>query len=67
MKQMCDFNFIDFTPEEIIKIMEHDIKRHQQKHDYHIGIANHYRTKIVELETKIGKLRQKLRKEIHND
>ncbi len=64
---MCDFNFIDFTPEEIIKIMEHDIKQYQKKYDYHIEIANHYRTKIAELETKIGKLRQKLQKEIHND
>ena len=64
---MCDFKFIDFTPNEIIKIMEHDIKQYQQKYDYHIGIANYYRTKIVELETKTGKLRQKLRKEIHND
>jgi len=64
---MCDFKFIDFTPKEIIKIMEQDIKQYQKKYDYHIGTANHYRTKIVELETKIGKLRQKLRKEIHND
>jgi len=64
---VCDFKFIDFTPNEIIKIMERDIKQHQKKYDYHIGIANYYRTKIVELETKIGKLRQKLRKEIHND
>ena len=67
MIRVCDFKFIDFTPNEIIKIMEQDIKRHQKKYDYHIGIANYYRTKIVELETKIGKLRQKLRKEIHDD
>jgi len=64
---MCDFKFIDFTPKEIIKIMEGDIKRHQKKYDYHIGIANYYRSKIVELETKIGKLHQKVRKEARND
>jgi len=64
---MCDFKFIDFTPNEIIKIIERDIKQYQKKYDYHIGIANYYRSKIVELETRIGKLRQKLRKEIRND
>jgi len=64
---MCDFKFIDFTPEEIIKIMEQDIKQYQKKYDYHIGIANHYRSNIVELETKIGKLHQKLRKDARND
>jgi len=63
---MCDFKFIDFTPEEIIKIMENDIKQYQQKYDYHIGIANYYRTKMDELEVKIGKLRQKSRKENKN-
>jgi len=67
MKQMCNFKFIDFTPNEIIKIMEQDIKQYQKKYDYHIEIANHYRTKIVELETKIGKLHQKLRKEVQNN
>jgi len=64
---MCNFKFLDFTPDEIIKIMKRDIKQYQKKYEYHIGIANYYRTKIVELETKIGKLHQKLRKEIHND
>jgi len=63
---VCDFKFLDFTPEEIIKIMEHDIKQYQKKYDYHIGIANHYRTKIEELEVKTGKLRHKLKKEGKN-
>ena len=60
---MCDFKFIDFSPSEIIKIMEHDIKQFQSKHDYHMGIARTYGLKIEELETKIGKLRQKIRRE----
>ena len=60
---MCDFKFIDFSPSEIIKIMEHDIKQYQRKHDYHMGSAKFYVQKIDELETKIGKIRQKARKE----
>ena len=60
---MCDFKFLDFTPSDVIKIMEYDIKQFQQKYDYHIGIAKSYQTKIEKLEVKIGKLRQKTRKE----
>ncbi len=60
---MCDFKFVDFSPSEIIKIMEHDIKQFQSKHDYYMSIAKTYGLKIEELETKIGKLRQKIRKE----
>ncbi len=60
---MCDFKFIDFTPEEIIKIMEQDIKQYHKKYDHHIGVAKYYQTKIDELEVSIGKLRQKIRKE----
>jgi len=60
---MCDFKFIDFTPEEIIKIMESDIKQYQKKYDHHISTAKYYQTQIEELEVKIGKLRQKIRKE----
>ena len=60
---MCDFKFIDFTPKEIIKIMESDIKQYQRKYDDHTGIAKSYVIKIEELEKKIGRLRQKLRKE----
>jgi len=60
---MCDFKFIDFTPSEIIKIIEHDVKLFQKKYDYHTGIANSYKIKIEELEVKIGKLQQKIRRE----
>jgi len=60
---MCDFKFIDFSPSEIIKIMEHDIKQFQSKHDYYMGLARTCGLKIEVLETKIGKLRQKIRKE----
>ena len=60
---MCDFKFLDFTPDEIIKIMEHDVKQHQRKYDYYMGLAKSYGLKIEELETKIGKIRQKIRKE----
>ena len=59
---MCDFKFVDFTPNEIIKIMESDIKQHQKKYEYHMGIAKSYQSRIEELEVKIGKLRQKSRK-----
>ena len=60
---MCDFKFLDFTPDEIIKIMEHDVKQYQRKYDYHMGLSKTYGLKIEELETKIGKIRQKIRKE----
>ena len=60
---MCDFKFLDFTPDEIIKIMEHDVKQYQRKYDYHIGLAKTYGLKIEELEAKIGKIHQKIRRE----
>jgi len=60
---VCDFKFLDFTPDEIIKIMEHDVKQYQRKYDYHMGLSKTYGLKIEELETKIGKIRQKIRKE----
>ena len=63
---MCDFKFIDFTPKEIIKIMEHDIKQYQRKYDYHMGLAKNYQLQIEELEVKIGKLHQKIQKESKN-
>ena len=60
---MSDFKFIDFTPEEIIKIMENDIKQYQRKYDYHTGLAKHYQNKIEDLEVMIGSIRQRTRKE----
>ena len=63
---MCDFKFLDFTPNEIIKIMEQDIKQYQRKYDYHMGLTKDYQLQIEELEIKIGKLRQKLQKESKN-
>ncbi len=60
---MSDFKFIDFTPEEIIKIMESDIKRYQRKYDYHTGLAKHYQNNIEDLEVMIGSIRQRVRKE----
>ncbi len=63
MIRVCDFKFLDFTPVEIIKIMESDIKQHQRKYDYHIGVAKTYGLKIEELEAKIGKIHQKIRRE----
>ena len=63
MIRVCDFKFLDFTPDEIIKIMEHDVKQYQRKYDYHMGLAKTYGLKIEELEAKIEKIRQKIRKE----
>ena len=60
---MCDFKFTDFTPDEIIKIIERDINQYQRKHDYHMGLAKTFGLKIEELETKVGKIRQKIRRE----
>jgi len=60
---MCNFKFLDFTPEEIIKIMEHDIKQYQRKYDYYSGLVKHYQNKIEDLEVQIGNIRQKNRKE----
>ena len=61
---MCDFKFMDFTPEEIIKIMESDIKQYQRKYDHHIDTAKYYQTKIERLEVTKGKLHQKIRREL---
>ena len=63
---MCEFKFLDFSPEEIIKIIDHDIKQYQKKHDHHLGIAKFYQTKIFELEEKVGKLHQRIQKEKRN-
>ena len=60
---MCDFKFLDFTPQEIIRIMEQDAKQYQRKYDYHVGLAKNYQLQIEELEAKIGKIRQKIRRE----
>ena len=64
---MCEFKFLDMTPQDLIKILEYDIKQHQKKIDYHTGIANSYKAKTEELEVKVGKLRQKVRKEKQNE
>jgi len=61
--RVCDFKFLDFTPDEIIKIMEHDVKQYQRKYDYHAGLAKNYQLQIEELEAKMGKIRQKIRSE----
>ena len=60
---MCDFKFLDFTPEEIIRIMQQDVKRYQRKYDYHTGLAKYYKNKIEDLEVQIGNIHQKNRKE----
>jgi len=60
---MCDFKFLDFTPKEIIKIMEQDIKQYQRKYNYHMGLARTFGLKVEELEAKIGKIHQKIRRE----
>ena len=60
---MSDFKFIDFTPEEIIKIIENDIKQYQRKYNYHTGLAKHYQNNIEDLEVMIGSIRQRVRKE----
>ncbi len=58
--KMCEFKFLDMTPQDLIKILEYDIKRYKKKIDYHIGIANTYKIKMEELEVKKGKLQQKI-------
>ena len=63
---MCDFKLLEFTPEDMIRIMQGDVKRYQRKYDYHRGLTNHYQLQIEELEVKIGKLRQRLQKESKN-
>jgi len=67
MFSMCEFKFLDMTPQDVIKILEYDIKQHQKKIDYHTEIANSYKAIIEELEVKVGKLQQKIRKEKEND
>jgi len=57
---MCEFKFLDMTPQDLIKILEYDIKQYKKKIDYYIGIANTYKIKIEELEVKKGKLQQKI-------
>jgi len=60
---MCEFKFLDMTPEDLIKILEYDIKQYKKKIDYHISIANSFKIKMKELEIKVGKLQQKIRGE----
>ena len=57
---MCEFKFLDMTPQDLIKIIEYDIKQYKRKIDNHTGIDNNYKIKIEELEVKKGRLRQKL-------
>jgi len=57
---MCEFKFLDITPQDLIKILEYDIKQYKKKIDYYIGIANTYKIKMEELEVKKGKLQQKI-------
>ncbi len=57
---MCEFKFLDMTPQDLIKIIEYDIKQYKKKHDYYMGVAKSYSIKIAELEVKKGRLRQKL-------
>jgi len=58
--KMCEFKFLDMTPQDLIKILEYDIKQYKKKHDYYMGVAKSYSIKIEELEVKKGRLRQKL-------
>jgi len=60
---MSEFKFLDMTPQDLIKILEHDIKQYNKKIDYHTGLVNTYKIKMEELEVKVGKLQQKIRKE----
>jgi len=60
MFSMCEFKFLDMTPQDLIKIIEYDIKQYKKKHDYYMGVAKSYSIKIEELEVKKGRLRQKL-------
>ena len=57
---MCEFKFLDMTPQDLIKILEYDIKQYKRKIDHHTGIANTYKIKMEELEEKKGRLRKKL-------
>ncbi len=60
---MCEFKFLDMTPQDLIKILEHDIKQYTKKIDHYIGLANTFKIKIEELEVRVGKLQQKIRRE----
>jgi len=60
---MCEFKFLDMTPQDLIKIFEYDIKQYKRKIDHHTGLVNSYKIKMEELEVKKGKLQQKIRKE----
>jgi len=57
---MCEFKFLDMTPQDLIKIFEYDIKQYKKKIDNYIGIVNFYKIKMEELEVKKGKLQQKI-------
>jgi len=37
---MCEFKFLDMTPQELIKILEYDIKQYKRKIDNHIEIGS---------------------------
>ncbi len=52
--------FEKFTSEEIIKVLEFDIKHFKRKHDYHIGIAQIYLERIEQFQKKIENIHRDL-------
>ena len=60
---MCEFKFLDMTPQDLIKIIEYDIKQYKRKIDHHTGIANTYKIKIEELADQQGIIQVNAEKE----
>jgi len=52
-----------FTNEEIIKVLEFDIKQYRRKHDYHSSLAQDYLGRADEVEKKILKIREEMKNE----
>jgi len=51
-----------FTQEEIIQALEFDIKQYKRQHDYHYSLAQDYLTRADEVEKKVPKIREEMKK-----
>ncbi len=45
-----------FTKEEIIKVLEFDIRQYRRKHDYHQTLAEDYLERIEDVKKKIAQI-----------
>jgi len=50
-----------FTKEEIIKVLEFDIRQYRRKHDYHLSLTQDYLERIEDVKKKIAEIRSEIK------